>query len=124
MTDHNSIAINQTFDDFLKAKSDALTRRTARKYAEVLALLEEFLEDHAITMIERGPQGASTLRTTLRLIEEFNDDYLIRTIQAERDFLRVASATTRDLSRWLKTHATRSPAAASSSTPQSAPPGG
>lgn len=109
MTDLSAIAISQMFDDFLEAKSDGLTRRTARKYAEVLALLEEFLEDHGITAIELGSQGASVLRDTLELIEEFNDEYLVRTIDAERDFLRVASAASRDLSRWLKVRTLKNP---------------
>lgn len=104
MTDHlNAISITQTFDDFIVAKADELTRRTLRKYGEVLSLLGEYLEDHGITTIERGPQGAATIKDILELIEEFNDDYLIRVIDAERDFLRSATSMSRELSRWLRT---------------------
>jgi len=108
MTEHlNAISITQTFDDFMTAKVDEFTRRTLRKYGEVLSLLAEFLEDHGFTTIERGPQGAATLTDIIELIEEFNDDYLVREIDAERDFLRVATAASRDITRWLRTKTMR-----------------
>ena len=103
MTDQlNSISITQAFDDFLGLKADDLTRRTLRKYGEVLGLLREFLEEHGVTTLERGPKGATALREILKLIEIYNDEYLIQEIDAERDFLRVAAAATAELSRWLK----------------------
>lgn len=117
MTDQlNSISITQAFDDFLGLKADDLTRRTLRKYGEVLGLLGEFLEEHGVTTLERGPKGAAALREILQLIEVYNDEYLIQEIDAERDFLRVAATATGELGRWLKSQgwARRSPGQAPS----------
>jgi 16S rRNA G527 N7-methylase RsmG len=103
MTDtQNTITTSVAFEDFLKAKADGLTRRALRNYREVLDLLVEFLDDNGIETITEGPAGAAGIAEILELVDEFNDDYLVSTINAERDFLRTAGQVSRDLSRWLK----------------------
>lgn len=98
-----NITITKAFADFLGGKGDTLTRRAQRNYTEVLDLLGEFLEEHGITEMGATPRrGAGTIDQVLALIDEFDDDYLVSTIKAEREFLRQAGVVSRDLCRWLK----------------------
>jgi hypothetical protein len=96
------ITVNDAFEDFLRVKGDGLTRRAHRNYREVLDLFAEFLDDRGLGSFSQGPSSAAHIEEILDLVDEFNDEYLVGTIQAERDFLRTAGLVTRDLSRWLR----------------------
>lgn len=106
MTDTlNLIHVNDAFEDFLKIKGEGLTRRAQRNYRDVLDLFAEFLDERGLGSFSQGPSGVSQLEEIIDLVDEFNDEYLVGTINAERDFLRIAGQVTRDLSRWLKNQA-------------------
>lgn len=93
--------------EFLNARAEGLTRRTLRTYQEVLDLWVEYLDDRGIATIDLTASTAAGRRTgtieqVLALLDEFNDDYLVSAVRAERDFLRSAGLVSRDFSRWLK----------------------
>ena len=96
------ITVHDAFEDFLRAKGDGLTPRALRNYREVLDLFAEFLDERGLGSFSPGPSSAAHIEEILDLVDEFNDDYLVGTIQAERDFLRTAGLVSRDLSRWLR----------------------
>ena len=98
----NIITVTDAFEDFLKAKGNGLTPRTRRNYRDVLDLFAEFLDERGLGSFSQGPSGAARIEEILDLQDEFNDDYLVNTIQVERDFLRIAVQVSRDLSSWLK----------------------
>jgi len=103
MTDTlNIIHVTDAFEDFLKVRSAGLTRRASRSYRDVLDLFAEFLDDRGLGSFSQGPTGAAQLQEILDLVDEFNEEYLVSTIKAERDFLRIAGQVCRDLTRWLK----------------------
>ncbi len=101
----NIITITDAFEDFLSVKGDGLTPRALRNYRDVLDLFAEFLDERGLGSFSQGPSGATQIEEILDLQDEFNDEYLVSTIQAERDFLRIAVQVSRDLSRWLKNKA-------------------
>jgi hypothetical protein len=106
------ITIKKACAEFLSARAEGLTRRALRNHQEVLDLWVEFLDDRGIGSIDLGPPAANARRTASLeqingLLDDFNDDYLVAVIKAERDFLRTAGAVTRDFSRWLKALTTR-----------------
>ncbi len=96
------ITVSDAFDDFLRVKGEGLTRRAQRNYREVLDLFAEFLDERGLGSFSRGPSSAAHIEEILDLVDEFNEEYLVGTIQAERDFIRTAGLVSRDLSRWLR----------------------
>ncbi|MEZ4448696.1 MAG: hypothetical protein R3B09_04385 [Nannocystaceae bacterium] len=107
-----TITIKKACAEFLGARAEGLTRRALRNYQEVLDLWVEFLDDHGIGSIDLVASTATgrktgTVEQVLGLLDEFNDDYLVTVVKAERDFLRSAGVVSRDFSRWLKSLTSR-----------------
>ncbi|MCA9634909.1 MAG: hypothetical protein KC420_02635 [Myxococcales bacterium] len=113
-----TITITKAFAEFMAAKGETLTRRALRNYSEVLDLLVEFLDDKGISSVElvAPRRGGATIEQMLGFIDDFNDDYLVNTVKAERDFLRNAGQVSRDLGRWLKNLSARHKKGAEAST--------
>ena len=112
-----TMTIKKALAEFVSAKADGMTRRALRNYEEVLDLFAEFLETRGITAVEWGPgatpaagkKRSATVDQLIGLFDDFNEGYLVKTVEAEREFLRAAAITCRDLGRWLQSLGQRPP---------------
>jgi len=97
-------------DAFLVGKSELLNRRARRNYEDVLELIDEYLGNQGITAIDfvttsdgrSRPTGVASVDRVLTLLDDFEDEFLIAELQAQREFLRVAEYVIRDVVRWLR----------------------
>lgn len=94
---------------FMTGKTELLSRRARRNYEDVLELIDEYLANHGVTSIDfvtspaRHPKADTAgVDRVLALLDDFEDDYLIAELEAEREFLRVAEYVIRDVVRWLR----------------------
>ncbi len=101
---------------FFATREDKLTRRAARLHREVLDHLCEYLENLGIDQVDlepADPRGDTVpgipwlgscvdVETMIALLDDFQEDYLVHNVNAERTFLRVADAALRNLTRWLR----------------------
>ncbi|MCB9751601.1 MAG: hypothetical protein H6713_16630 [Myxococcales bacterium] len=109
-------ALSSLFARFFDARRGSLTRRAARLHAEVLDHLREYLDTLGIRQVDLKPVDPSgdtlpgipwlgqsvDVDTLIALFDDFQEDYLVHNVNAERTFLRVADVTLRGLSRWLR----------------------
>ncbi|HRI07371.1 MAG TPA: hypothetical protein PKW35_06120 [Nannocystaceae bacterium] len=113
--EQTTMTIKKALAEFVSAKADGMTRRALRNYQEVLDIFAEFLEARGITSVEWGPgatpaagrKRSATVDQIIGLFDDFNESYLVKTVEAEREFLRSAALTCRDLGRWLQTLGTK-----------------
>ncbi len=101
---------------FFSTREDKLTRRAARLHGEVLDHLREYLENLGIDQVDLEPvdprgdtvpgipwlSSSVDVETLVALLDDFQEDYLVHHVNAERTFLRVADAALRNLTRWLR----------------------
>ncbi len=108
--EYTELTVTDALAAFFKGRADSLNRRSRRNYEDVLELVDEYLSNQGITGIDfvtstdgraRKP-GVASVDRVLTLLDDFEDEFLIAEIDAEREFLRVAEYVTRDLVRWLR----------------------
>lgn len=118
-------SMKKVLAEFVSTKAAGMTRRALRNYEEVLDLFGEFLEERGVTTLEWGAAPAApvtkkrgaTVEQVIALFDDFNEVYLVSTVKAEREFLRAAALTCRDLGRWLQTLGQRPQRRPSATTP-------
>ncbi len=100
----------ETIEDLIyefKAQHAAiLGRRSRGLHNDALSLLLEFDDDNGVKGVaaDGGPRrrGYVSIKRILRMISEFEDEYLIEAAGEDREFLRIADAATRAFARWLR----------------------
>ncbi len=104
------LTVTEALAAFLKGRAESLNRRSLRNYEDVLELVDEYLINLDISGIDfvtstdgraRKP-GVASVDRVLAVLDDFEDEFLIAEIGAEREFLRIAEFVTRDLIRWLR----------------------
>ncbi|MCA9718895.1 MAG: hypothetical protein H6713_17025 [Myxococcales bacterium] len=85
---------------------------------EVIDLLDEYFHSAGVRIVDirrNAPKskqrGVITIERAVQFLEDFEDDYLIRTIDADREFIRRAEHVVRGFMRWIRGQEIRGAAA-------------
>ena len=103
---------------FSNLRTAGMNRRGRHNFMEIIDSLSEYFEECNVEVVNlaRGALNQPRRRVfscarVLEMLDDFEDDYLISTLDADPEFMRRASYVVRDFTRWLRGQVVRSTAA-------------
>ncbi len=110
--------IDELLRRFTTFRGRDLRRRGLQNLQEVIDLLQEYFDEAGVNALDirRDAPGAKrrgviTIERAVQYLDDFEDDYLIRVIDADREFIRRAEPIVRGFTRWIRGQAVRVAAA-------------